>query len=165
MAQHAAAAQQQHHAPQQQRAHAAAAAPAEPLPLRGAPHLQVRRGHGSAPARSSRGTTRRLPHPQRRPYGGAATRDAQIQHRQIRQHQLGHAAHKPESARAAVGAQHWPETVRQVRVGAVAGHGVGTAVEAEAVGQADGEGPRLVPQDARVGLRRGRHHAAQVTDP
>lgn len=165
MAQHAASAQQQHHAPQQQRAHAAAAAAAEPLPLRGTPHVQVRGGHGPAAARRAGRPPRRLSHPQGRPYGGAAARDAALQHRQIREHQPGHAAHQPEGPRAAVRAQHRPETVRQVRAGAVARHGVRTAVQAQALGQADREGSRLLPQDARVGLRRGRHHAAQITDP
>lgn len=112
MAQHAAAAQQQHDAPQQQRAHAAAAAAAEPLPLRGAPHLQVRGGHGAAAARRAGGPPRRLPHPERRPDGGATARDAKIQHRQVREYEPGHVAHKPESARVAVGAQHRTETVR-----------------------------------------------------
>lgn len=152
MAQHAATAQQQHHAPQQQRPDAIAAAATEPLPLRGAPHLQVRGRHGALTAWRACRPTRRFPHSQRRPHGGTTARDAKIQHRQIREYQSGHVAYQPESPRVAVGPQYWSETIRQVRFGAVARNCVRAIIEAEALGQADGKGPGFLQEDARVGL-------------
>lgn len=162
MAEHATAAQQQHHAPQQQRPGPVAAAAAEPVPFRGAPPVPVCGGHGPSPSRRTRRPPRRLLNTQGRPYGSQTAGDAQIQHGQVRELEPGHAAHKPAGARAAVGAQHRSETVREVRARALAGDGVRAALEAEALGQVDRERPGFVQKDARVGVRRGGHHVTEV---
>lgn len=163
MAEHATAAQQQHHASQQQRAGPVAAAAAEPVPFRGAPPLPVCRGHGPSPSRRTRRPPRRLSHTKGRPNGSQTAGNAQIQYGQVRELEPGYAAHKPARARAAVGAQHWSETVCEVRAWAFARDSVGAALEAKALGQVDREGPGFVQKDARVGLRRGGHHVTEVT--
>ena len=65
----------------------------------------------------------------------------------------------------AVHTQHRAAAVRQVRAGAEPGHRQRAAVQAQVLGQADGEGAGLLPQDARLVLRRRCDHAAQVPDP
>lgn len=104
------------------------------------------------------------PHPQGRPHGSEAAGDAQVQHGQVRNAEPGHVAHLEEGSGALVDPQHRAEAVREVHLGVVSRHGLGVAVQAETVGQADGEGPRQLQKDARLGLRRKRGDAVEVVD-
>lgn len=108
------------------------------------------------------GQIRRVVDPERRSDGGETAGDVAVQHGQVFDAEPGHAAHSAEGARTAVHPQRGPEVVRQVRAGTVAGDGVGVAFQAEAVGQADGEGQGQLQEDARVGVRRERGTASQV---
>ena len=57
-----------------------------------------------------------------------------------------------QGAGDAVHTQHRAAAVRQVRAGAEPGHRQRAAVQAQVLGQADGEGPRLVSKNARLVL-------------
>lgn len=151
MAEHAAA-QQQHDAPQQQRADTVASTAAEPFPLRRAPPVPVRGGYGPPATGCASWPPRRLAHPEGRPDGGAPAGDAPLQHGQVREQQPGHAAHLAARARAALRPQHRAATVREVRARPLARDRLRTPLEAEALGQAHGEGSRFLPQDARMGV-------------
>lgn len=136
----------------------------EPVPFRGPQTVQVCRGAGHG-ARLHGVQTGREPHPQGGPDGGQAAGDAALQHGQVRLAELGHAEHCQTCQGAAQHPQHRTEAVRQVHPGAVPGDGQRAALQAQALGQAHREGQGQLQENARLGLRRQRHHAPQESHP
>ena len=68
-----------------------------------------------------------------------------------------------QSSRTSVCSQYRAAPVREVRAGLVPGHCQRTPLQAKVLGKVDGEGPGLLQENARLGLRRTGHSASQDT--